>query len=224
MIKNMGLLHYLSNDTYKKICDKINVDDREHKTKENCVSYPNKPIFHINPFNIVYKQFGHIWFLHIYIDFPKFKCNYIDFKHKLFEQYEGLFGKNIMNDFPAFDQIICDYVEFHNIFKVDDVEKIEEKIKILGCPPVELNLDLSSLTHANKPHGKIEFSISKKDNRNIETLARCFGTALKKRIKDKSLHGPVGIKVSKIVDRQTEAEIVNWVLKRHNLGIQLPEE
>jgi hypothetical protein len=224
MIKNIGLLHYLSSDTYKKICNVLNVDVSDHKTKENYVAYKNKPIFHINPFNIVYKQFGHIWFLHIYIDFPKLKCNYTDFKDKLFEQYKELFGNNIMNDFPAFDQIICDYVEFYNILKIVGNENIEENIKILECPPVQLNLDLSDLTNNNKPHGVIELSISKKDNKNMETLVRCFGTGLKKRIKDKSLHGPVGIKISKIVNKQTEAEIVNWVLKRHNLKIQLSEK
>ena len=70
---------------------------------------------------------------------------------------------------------------------------------------------------------KLNYMYPKK-TKYIETLSRCFGTALKKRIMDKSLHGPVGIKVSKIVDKQTETEIVNWVHKRHKLEIQLSEE
>jgi hypothetical protein len=217
----MGLLHYLSEDTYKKICNALNLDD---SARGNFTTYPNKPIFYINPFNIVYKQFGHIWFLHIYIDFPKLECDYKDFKDKLFRQYEKLFGKIVMNDFPPIDQIVCDYVEYHNIFKLNNTQNNKEGIKTPGYPPVQLNLDLSSLKHSNKPHGKIELCVSKKDNKHIETLTRCFGTALKKRIKDKSLHGPVGIKVSKIVDKQTETEIVNWVHKKHKLEIQLPED
>jgi hypothetical protein len=221
MINNMGLLHYLSEDTYRKICNVLNLEDSAH---ENFATYPNKPIFHINPFNIVYKQFGHIWFLHLYINFPKLKCDYANFKDKLFEQYEKLFGKNVMNGFPAIDQIVCDYVEYYNIFKLNNTQNMEECLKMPGCPPVQLELDLSSLKHSNKPHGKIELCVSKKDNMYIETLVRCFGTSLKKRIKDKSLHGPVGIKISKIVDKQIETEIVNWTHKRHKLEIQLPEE
>ena len=156
----MGLLHYLSEDTYKKICNALNLDD---SARGNFTTYPNKPIFYINPFNIVYKQFGHIWFLHMYINFPKLKCDYADFKDKLFEQYEKLFGKTVMNGFLAIDQIVCGYVEYYNIFKLNNTLNIEESVKTLGCPPVQLNLDLSSLKHSNKPYGKIELYVSKKD-------------------------------------------------------------
>jgi hypothetical protein len=169
----------------------------------------------------MYKQFGHIWFLNVFIDFPKFQCDYTGFSGLLFEQYRKLFGKIIMEDFPAFEQIICEYVEFYNIFEVTDAENIEKDAGKSGCPPVNPDLDIGSLTNINKPHGKIEFCISKKDDKHIETLAHCFGTALKKRIKDKSFHGPVGIKAAKIVNRQTEEEIVNWLLEKYSIALSL---
>jgi len=221
MIGNLRLLHYLSSDTYKNICQLLNLDDSESKTKENFVSYPDKPIFRIHPFNIIYKQFGHIWFLNVFIDFPKFQCDYTDFNRRLFEQYGKLFGKNIMEDFPAYEQIICEYVEFYNVFEVINADNVEKNARKLGSPPVNPDQDISSMTNVNKPHGKIEFCISKKDDNHIESLAHCFGTALKKRIKDKSFHGPVGIKAAKIVNRQTEEEIVNWLLEKYSIVLSL---
>ena len=221
MIRNLKLLHYLSEDTYKNICQSLNLDDSVSKSKDNFISYPDKPIFRIHPFNIIYKQFGHIWFLNVFIDFPKFQCDYADFSSRLFEQYRELFGETIMEDFSAFEQIICEYVEFYNTFEVTDAGNVEKDARNLGCPPVNLDLDIASLTNANIPHGKIEFCISRKDDKHIETLAHCFGTALKKRIKDKSFHGPVGIKAIKIVNEQTEEEIVNWLLEKYNLALSL---
>ena len=217
MIKNMNLLHYLSEETYKNICNTLALDS----SKGSCVSYPKKAISLIEHFNISYKQFGHIWFLSVHINFLKTKCEYNDFNVWLFEQYKEIFGKKIMEKFPKYEQIICNYVEYYNILKVDNVDLIVKNVKEFGCPSVELDLDISDLKHSKKPHGKIEFCISKKDGRHIETLAHCFGTALKKRIKDKSYHGPVGIKVDKIVNKHTEIEIVNWSLKKYKLGIQL---
>jgi len=222
MIKNLKLLHYLSEDTYKNICQALNLDYSESKSKDNYIAYPDNPIFRIHPFNIVYKQFGHIWFLNVFVDFQKFQCDYADFSSRLFEHYRKLFGKNIMEDFPAFEQIICEYVEFYNIFEITNAGSAEKDARKLGCPPVNLDFDIGSLTNVNKPHGKIEFCISKKDDKHIETLAHCFGTALKKRIKDKSFHGPVGIKAAKIINKQTEEEIVNWLLDKNNLPLRVP--
>jgi len=221
MIRNLKLLHYLSKDTYTNICQTLHLDDNVSKSKDNSISYPDKPIFRIHPFNIIYKQFGHIWFLNVFVDFPKFQCDYSGFGDQLFEHYRKLFGKNIMEDFPIFEQIICEYVEFYNIFEVTNADIAEKWARELGCPPVNPYLDIGSLTNVNKPHGKIEFCISKKDDKHIETLAHCFGTALKKRIKDKSFHGPVGIKAAKIVNRQTEEEIVNWLLHKHNFSLRV---
>jgi hypothetical protein len=221
MIKTLKLLHYLSEDTYKNICNVLALDSSVQIGKNNFVSYPDKAIFQIHPFNILYKQFGHIWFLNIFIDFQKFQCGYNDFEQRLFIQYEKSFGKKIMNDFPTFEQIICEYVSFYNILKIKNIDNVIKSVREYGCPSIENELDICNLKNADKPHGKIEFCISKKDNSHIETLAHCFGTALKKRIKDKSLHGPVGIKVSKIVNRQTEEEIVNWLLEKNKLEIHI---
>ena len=221
MIRNLKLLHYLSEETYKNICHALDLDDSESKTKDNFISYPDKPIFRIHPFNIMYKQFGHIWFLNVVVDFPKFQCDYSGFGSQLFDQYKNIFGKNIMEDFPVFEQIICEYVQFYNIFEVANTDSVEKDARKLGCPPVNTDLDIGSLTNVNKPHGKIEFCVSRKDDKHIETLAHCFGTALKKRIKDKSFHGPVGIKAVKIVNRQTEEEIVNWLLDKHKFPLRV---
>jgi len=121
VIRKMKLLHYLSEDTYKNICRKLKLDDGDSKTKENFISYPNEAIFRIYPFNILYKQFGHIWFLNVFVDFPKFQCEYADFNRRLFEQYKKLFGKNIMKDFPVYEEIINWLVEKYDLEQ--DIDK-----------------------------------------------------------------------------------------------------
>jgi hypothetical protein len=219
----MGLLHYLSGETYEKIYHILGLKD-EGNNINGCISYPDNRIFYINLFNIVYKQFGHIWFMDVYINFPKFQCEYFDFEKKLFKQYKELFGKNVMNDFPVLDQIVCNYVEYFHKFKISNVDEIEKKAKDLGCPPVKLNLNINEMANKTKVHNKFHLCVSKNDARHIDMLAFGYGSALKQRIKDKSFHGPVGIKTSKIVNQQTEKEIVNWVLKRNNFEFNLQEE
>jgi hypothetical protein len=126
-----------------------------------------------------------------------------------------------MNEFPVIDNIVCNYVEYLNTFDVGNADDIVKYARQIGCPPIKYDLDFNDLSNEKKPHGKIDISVSKKDKKHIETLICCFGTGLKKRIKEKSFHRTVGIKVSKIVDEQTEKEIVNWALKRNNFDNKL---
>lgn len=215
MITNLRLLHHLSEDTYKNVCRRLGIYE-EGRMKNKFVMYPDKPIYRIEPFNLAYKEFGHIWFLYLFIDFPKFQCKYADFKDKLFAEYEKLFGKEVMGDFPSFEAINCAYVEYSNIFKVNDADEIIKNMTALKCPPEQLDKNLWN--QFKKPHGTIEFCVAKKDKTHIETLARCRGSALKKRI-DASLHVGTGINPAAIVSEQTENDIVGWLLSRYKINI-----
>ena len=221
MINNMGLLHYLSEDTYKKICKKLNLDDSNSKNDGNFISNPDNPIFHINLFNIIYKQFGQIWFMDIYLNFPKFQCENTNFEKSLYKEYNKIFGKNVMDNFPKLEEIMCNYIEYLNIFNVNNAIEIEEKAKILGCSPVQLIFNVNNLKNKEQPHNKMHLCVSKIDRKNIQTLIHGFGSSLKKRIKDKTYYGPVGIKTPKMLEKQTEKEIVNWMLKKNNLDLKL---
>ena len=216
MIKGLRLLHYLSEETYKKLCHKLNVDDSDCKIADNIVNYPQKAIYSIHPFNIFYKHLGHIvWFLYVNIDFPKFKCSYADFQKMLFEQYLQLFGKDIMSDFPAFEQINCDYVEYVNKFKVNNSNKIIKYLSEIGLSPEQL--DKNKWESFKKPHGTIGLCVSKIDDSYIEILAPCYGSALKSRIKDKSFHVATGVSAAKIMLEQTEKDIMDWLIKKYKI-------
>ena len=211
MIRKIGFLHYLSETTYKSICRKFGLNDEEQKTKDNSMVFENGKILKIDLYNIVYKQFGHIWFMHIDVDFPGFCCTYNEFSKKLYEAYNDFFGEDIANDFWEYEKLNCDYIEYSTIFEVNDASAVISKLKE-KCPPEQTEKALWD--NFKKPHATIEFCFAKKDDTQIETLARCHGSAIKKRIKDKKLHRITGVTPIIVINSETEKEITDWLWHR----------
>jgi len=216
MIKSIDLLHYLSEDTYKKICHQLNLSNADHKTKNNYICLEGQKICRIDMFNILYKQFGHIWFMSLHIDFPQFDCAYEAFEPELYKAYHELFGKEIMADFPTYDQITCGYIEFSELVQVENADKRLAQLHGSGKFVPE-QLERSLWNKYKRPHNTIEFCLCKKDDTHLLTLARCHSTALKQRVKDKIFHGPVGIRPMKIVNKETEQEIMAWLYKKYGV-------
>lgn len=211
MIRNLNLLHYLSEDTYKRICRKFNLNNGK-SVKNNFVAIDEK-IRKINLFNISYKQFGHIWFMGAEIDYPKFGCTYDLFEHNLYDHYYAVFGDEVMSEFPSYDRLCCDYIEYSSVVKTSNAADIIKKLEA-KCKPEQL--DKSLWGQYKKPHGTIEFcACAGKDN--IEILARCHGTALKKRITDSSLQITVGLLPAAAVNDLTENRILDWLYKKHGI-------
>ena len=213
MIQTIKLLHYLSENTYKSICAKLNLNP--NISKNNMVIFPNEKISKIELYHIDYKEFGHIWFMDMTIDFPKFSCDYSNFEHELYAQYNVIFDENIMSDFPKYNDLCCDYIEYSALLELSDnsfelINNLKEK-----CVPEQL--DKSLWNQYKKPHGTIEFCISINEN-TLETLARCHGTALKKRITDVSLHRTVGLIPQAAINKDTEISIMNWLYKRYRIN------
>ena len=213
MIQKLSLLHYLSEDTYKKLCRKFNLDDSERKTSDNFVEFTHGRISKISLFNIAYKQFGHIWFMDVAFDFSQFYCSYDSFEHHLYAHYQSFFGEEILFDFPLYDQLCCNYIEYSSLIESKNTTAIMKKLET-KCEPKQL--DKSLWDNYKKPHGTIEFCISANEN-SIETLARCHGTALKKRITDPSLHRTVGLIPRAAVNHTTETGVLNWLYKRYGI-------
>ncbi len=213
MINKLSLMHYLSEETYKIICRKLKLDDSHHKTKDNFVLFPDRFISCVYPFNIVYNQFGHVWFLSVDINFQKLHPN---FEYELLNEYTNLFGENAMSDFPAFENIYCSYIEYSDILTVGSTDLILTSMASTGCVPEQL--DEKRWGEYKKPHGTIEFCVSKVDDTHLKILARCHGTALQKRIKDKALHHMgAGIKLTEMIKEETEIEIMNWLYAKHRI-------
>lgn len=213
MIQKLNLLHYLSEDTYKKICVKLGFDDSN--AKENIIAYKNEKISRINMFNIKNKQFGHIWFMDLEVDFPRFNCDYDTFEEQLYSHYHTMFGEDIMLDFPAYEQLCCGYIEYSSMIELEEnYDEIIERIKS-KCVPEQLDKNLWD--KYKKPHGTIEFCMSI-NGKTVETLARCHGTALKKRIPDTTMHRTVGLLPSIAINRKTENEILDWLYRRYKIA------
>lgn len=217
MINNIRLLHYLSEDTYKKIYEKLSINDKYGILTNDHLKYPAEKIYNICLYNIIYKQFGHIWFLHIYINFPKFQCDFKEFENRLFKEYEKLFGKDNMTNFPLYKEINCDYIEYNGLAKVENADKTICDVRTQGCPPVHLEWEMEKLF--TEPHAKIEFCVSKKDDKTIEYLARCHGLALKRRIKNKMFHVATGLSAPKMINEEIEKDLLNRLFKQYKINV-----
>ena len=165
MIANIGLLHYISENTYKKICDKLELNSNTRIAKYNFITYHDSAITKIQLYNIKYKAFGHIWFMHIDVNFPYFGCSYDEFPTKLYEAYNELFGPDIMSDFPAYDSLNCDYIEYTDVIEVDNADNVIHHLENSKCVPEQLHRELWD--KYKKPHGTIEFCLDKEDTSSL---------------------------------------------------------
>ncbi len=217
MIKNIHLLHYLSENTYKKICNKLELRETNPKTGigDNFIEFHNQKIYKVHLFNIVYKELGHIWFMRSHIDFQKFGCSYDDFEKELYISYYELFGADIMSDFPPYAYLNCDYIEYACTIRVESADKEIARLKGSGCVPEQLD---RMLWHTyKKAHGTVEFCLCKEDDTHMQTLARCHGTALKKRIQDTAHHRATGVMPGVTVKAGTEEEIMSWLYDKYKI-------
>jgi len=217
MIQEVGFLYWLKEDTYKSICRKLGLNETAQKTKDNCISIDEKGISMLFLYNIEYTGCGRVWFMETRIDFPKYNCSHTDFPLNLYENYADIFGADIMNDFPSYDLMSCYHMKYYNVF---DVTSADEVITMLNekHPPEQLNKSLWS--KYKRAGATIDFCFNKKDETHIETLARCNGSGLKRRV-DKAFHRHVGIDPYTAVNPETENQIVSWLWSRHTktLGI-----
>ncbi len=217
MISKMSLLQYLSEETYQTICDRLGLDDRSRKIKDNFRQFPEAFVCRVHPYHIQYEQFGQVWFLSADIDCEKYEKGCQDFEKTLYEEYAGILGQEAMGHFPAYENIYCSYIEYRNQLQVTSADEVIRNMALSGCPPEQL--DERRWSEYKKPHGTIEFCVSKAEDTVIKSVARCHGTALQKRIKDKSLHHMgAGVRVAKMVREETEKEIMDWLCSRYKIA------
>jgi hypothetical protein len=215
MIHKIRLLHYLTEETYRKIAERLQLDFQPSQIGENFIAFSDEPITKVQMFNIVYKDFGHVWFMYTALDFPRFSCTYDEFESRIYERYNALFGGEIMSDFPDYDNLNCDYIEYVNTLEVADAGAALDRLAASGCPPEQL--DKTLWEQYEKAHGTIEFCLAAADGTHLETLARCHGTALKKRLPEKHAHRGTGITPLAAVNAEVESDILTWLRKKHGI-------
>ena len=215
MITKLSFLHYLPKETYQAVCHVLGLDDSDHRNKGNDITFTKGLIARVHAFNIVYEAFGHIWFMNVDTNLEYFPGSYEDYAATLYSEYIKLFGAKAMVNFPTFDQLSCGYAEYANIIAVASADKTIQNMAAMGCPPQQL--DESRWASFKKPNATIEFCVSKLDATHLKTLARCHGTALKKRIKDSAFHITTGIAAPKMLEMQIEIDIVQWLYAKYKI-------
>jgi hypothetical protein len=177
------------------------------------VDVNNSPITQIHLFNLEYKSFGHIWFMRVFTDIRSFNCGYEEFESALYQAYDALFGADIMSDFPVFDAINCDYIEYGAIAGVDDAEAAIERLRSTKMTPEQLDRDLWD--NFKKASSAVAFLLCKEDDTHIRLLAKCHGTAMKRLIKDEQLHRATGICLPIAVNHETEALVLGKQIDKY---------
>jgi len=211
MIQAMNFLHYLHADTYRAVCRALGLSETKPR---GTIAFDNQFISNVSLYHVAYEQFGHIWFLDVRVDCTKHSGTRAGFAEELYAAYRKLFGAESMEKFDAFDDACCNYIEFSNTVVVTDADKTLALLRS-KCVPEQLD---AALWHIyKKPHATIEFCLCKESDMSLRTLARCHGTALKKRIKEDALHRTVGIKPAAALAEETERDIVAWLYKKHGL-------
>ncbi len=212
MIIKLRLLHYLSESTYHRIANIVRLKTSNIAIGDNYVEYPDSAITKIHMFSIEYNQLGRIWFLYTHVDYRKLACEYSEFADVLYAQYQLLFGQEVMSEFPAYNGINCDFIQYACIAKVDDADRCLAVLAESSCVPAQL--DRAMWPQFEKPHGTISFYAAKHDATHLIVMAKCYGTALKKRIKEQSRHIATGVIPSAVVDHSEELKILSWLIEK----------
>jgi hypothetical protein len=215
MIKQIQLVHYLSETTFKNLCKQLDSPAAKHYPYSHTFYYIDSPVSELQFFEVDLKQPIHIFIMESVIDFPGFGCDYTGFPAALYKKYNELFGGEIMRDFPEYNDICCDYIEYTDIIEVKNSDKTLERLLSDRCVPEQL--DRARWSEFKKPQSTIKFCIAKKDDTHIETLACAHGMALKSRIKDKEFHKFNGILPSRIINLAAEKEIMAWLMHMYNV-------
>ena len=221
MIQNLSInqhdvsdkVHDLIRDKLLKMTDKL----KGPVTKSGCgVLYPIKTMREVSTYYGIYGT-TRCNIIMLSLDFSDFDCSYADFPAVLCDSCRQLYGDEIMSDYPALDQAVCDYIEY---VIVKPVENSDSFLKLLTnngkFKPEQLNRDKWDKYKCS--WGVIKFLLCKENDTNIKMIARCTGTSLKARIKDQSVHRDGGVIVSAAVNQENEVIVFNWLFKKYKLN------
>lgn len=212
MIHTIRMLHYLSPETYRQIGEALGLDTGESRIDNNFVLFPEGSVTRIHLFNILYKTFGRIWFMHVTAEFPRFRCERESFIPALYGHYAGLFGRGVMAGFPGPEEANCDYVEYAAALDAADAGAAMEILRGRLQPE---QLDRALWGQYEKPHSTPVFLAHREDGRRIAIMVKCHGTALKRIVKDAGLHHATGLRLPAAVSRETESFVLNQLVQRN---------
>jgi hypothetical protein len=219
MVRVIELQHYINKENYQNIILHLSTNNETYKTEtRNTHTYkiPDSLIYEVFLFDGEYKNAGHIYILVTKINSDILKIEYEDFKNVLYKEYALLFGMDAMHEFPGYDELVCDYIEYDAMLPVENADQTLNHLRANGKFEPE-QLEYLLWDSFKKSFGVIEFCLCKISNKEIRMFARCRGSALKKRIKDTSLHIEGGVIPKVVINEITEKNIFDWLCKQYKV-------
>lgn len=210
MIAAVRLLYRLHEETARKIMDRF---WPEAGGLKHTAGFPGKAVWQLELFQIRYQELGLLWFLHVWIDFPLLGCLPGETAARLEAQYEELLGKGLAAELPGYDACCCDYIEYTAVREVSNASAVLWQMGRTTCVPEQL--DRALWQQYQKPHGTVAFCAAKRGEQQLELYARCHGTALKRIVRDETLHYGVGLLPKAAVSEKLAAAVLEKQEKKY---------
>lgn len=219
MIRHIGIINYLSEETYKAVADNLGIDGGKKHPKDNkrAFSDPDNALLSLEMYNIAYRDFGHVWFLPVLLDMnvlfgaPKAvqirasDIGYDDFSVRLLDTYRRQFGESIVNGFPDIDRMVCSYAEFIVLIRVPNADGLMAKVEEGRF--TEPQLDGDCFESYKLRNATPWFTVNRLDATSIRLCAKCQGIALKSQLKVK--WSPVGVPIPEVLEKDTAVGILS---------------
>lgn len=215
MIGEIQLVQYINESVYNTICEKLSTYNAEHHTHSHTFTVNNNGIKRFEMFEVDIKKPVHTYIIQSVLDFIGFNCDYANFETVLYQRYAELFGDEVMENFPKYDEISCDYMELFGTVEVRNVDTLFKKLLEKKCIPAQL--DRNRWNEVESTHSKVKFCMAKDDKTHISYVMCLHGKMLKSRINDKSFHINNGVKPSVLINAEMINDISVWQL--HNYGL-----
>jgi len=234
MIRQIGLLHYLDEETFKALGAKFGIDTQKSmpKSRKSTFTNPDNPIRELELYTISYKAWGRIWFFPITLDMgilygappgslvDAASIDYEGFSERLFDAYRREFGSDLVESFPSTDHSVCSYAEFTVHIRVPDSGNLMAQLAA-GRFTAE-QLDIGCFDSYKLRNSTPWFTANKLDDHTIRLCAKCAGSALKILLKATG-DARVGVPVPMVLTKDTAVDILSKQAIKHTKP-DTPEE
>jgi len=235
MIRHMGLMHYPSEETYRRLGAQLGMDlgKKIDKNNRRIFTDPGNPVRQITMYTISYEKMGQIWFLPINLDFnalfkappdtlvPADDIDYASFRELLLDTYRRGIGDDFVDGFPdIFEKTLCAYVEFTAHMETRDAGELMARLS-RGRFERE-QLDISCFDTYKLKNAIPWFTVNTLGRTTVRLCAKCNGTALKRLLK--ATNRGVGVPVPTVLGKETAVDVLSKQVVKHAGSAGPPEE
>jgi len=207
MIRKMNLTHFLSKEAFETVLKRLDPAKAAKSAKHSLAFlYENGQVTEIE-----LRETDVSKPIHTYVMQAALDCTQAMLETAFYTWVTGLYQDKFavadIEDFPAYDQFICDYAEYEQILPVEDADKtIVKLLKSEKWLPAQLN---RSLWENHKMKNGYAWYGAKEDNARFILRICCGAPFLRKKCRDALGIRAHGVAPEFILDPHTEETIMH---------------